>query len=291
MLTSSSNNAWSGSPFSSSGSTRSNAVPSPSSSPSASSYVPAQQGQQTGSGAGTTAPSPYGPKTDYSEPHGQLRSGAGYEGSLGVGAGANAGYFPIVHRSETPSMDSRPQTASSYDGAANFAINGHGRPVDATGRHSSAPVNSSGGGQQTNSGYNTVPQVSSSMYYGASGAPVDYSPPHGTGSETTAGTGAYRGSPSMDDYQTSASSHASGYAVSTATSDSGYGCPSTGFADGSVTAAATRVGQWVGTDYHSTPSPPDSMAVDMASQQPVQAQYPSGQTNDAMRYFHTSGTP
>jgi len=283
MPTSNSNTAWVGSPFSSSGSTRSNAAPSPSSSPSVSSYAPTQHGQQS-----LSAPGAYGPKAEF--PHGQVRSGTGYEGA--TSALGTAGYFPMVHRSETPGMDSRPQTASSYDSAANFAI--HGRPsndVDAA-RHSSAPVSLSSGGQ-TNSGYNAVPQVSSSLYYNTSG--VTYSPP---GQGSTTDTSYQRGSPSMEDYQASAAHAAgSGYAVSASTSDSGYGGASSAFAaDGS---SASRVGHWgTGTDYHSTPSTPDSMAVDPLQhehhQQPVQGAtlYPAANPNDqAMRYFHTSGTP
>lgn len=280
MPITSANSAWVSSPFSSSGSTRSNHPPSPSSSPSASSYAPPQHGQ-----AVTLPPTPYVPASEF--PRVQVRGAPGFEGGLGAGTG----FFPGLQRSETPGMESRPQTASSYDSAANLAI--HGRsdgPIDATaqyGRHSSAPVSMSSGGQTNSNVYGAVPHVPSTLYYNTGG--VAYSAP------VTASGGYHHGSPSMEDYQLATHASGSGYAVSAAASDSGFASTSSAFADSS--AAATRVGQW-GTDYHSTPSPPDSMAVDASQQeashqQPVSGvtMYPANQNDGAMRYFQASGTP
>lgn len=167
MPISASSTGWSGSPYSSSASIRSIPPPSPTSSPSGSSYAASVQQN-----------APYRQTSEYTPP---VPQSAGYEG-------LRTGYLKAPQRPETPGMESRPQTASSYDSGLNFAIQGrHAETMDTQyGRHSSAPVTLSSGQTINVQG---APHAQSSLYMSTSG------PTYSTPSSST--TVHYRESPPM----------------------------------------------------------------------------------------------
>lgn len=251
--------AWVNSPFSSSASTRSGPPPSPSSSPSGSLNASAHHA------------SAYNQKPEYMQ---RPVHNAGYEGASG-------GFYPAQRRGETPGMESRPQTASSYDSAANPAYTGRHAGVEVSyGRHSSAPVMVS---SSPVSGMYDVQQPSTSFYYG-SGDTTAYA--SNQTSETT--TSAYQGSPSMEEFQQPVVSAAGAQYSVPGSAGSGVHSGAPGYAPSGYSDGPTRAA-W-GTEYHSTPSPPDNYHGEASQpqhqQQPMQGAMNS--TEDTMRYYHGS---
>jgi len=178
-------------------------------------------------------------------------------------------------RPDTPAMESRPPTASSYDSSLNFSFQSK-RVLDLDsnyGRHSSAPVTASLGQRYS------VPQVSTSFCY-TNGDGTTYSTP------PSSATVAYSGSSSMEDYHPSSGVNGHSFTTSgnvnvDANTESNYAPPVYSEGNGHAT--------W-GGDYQSCPSPPDNFAVETMQQtrQPVTEALYSNSGN--MRYFQASST-